>query len=454
MRQSPEGLRSVIMDAVVPIAYNLMTEPARAKQMIGEKYLLGCAQDPRCDAACPDLARRYLAMIDRLNADPVPLTVYPMDFGSEGVAVSLTGDLLEEALYGLLYGNVSQIAPLIVDRADQGDYSLIASVLLPGALFSESIAEGMHLATVCAERGKPAGPASTEGILPRLLDEMRTDAASQAAICEDWRIAALPPEDIAPVRSDLPVLMLSGAWDPITPPPYAESLLPQFPNAFHVIFPSGSHGQLVVNDCANSIAAAFLDDPEAPPATGCVPQSAPEVVTRDEVIFLSVLNRALAADGLRGLLVAGAAQIPALLAGLLLVLAPLVYLLGWVLRILLGWRRRRAPMGRGAAFALLAPPWISLATGLSALASIAGLSFAVAATLQSNEYLATMGAVPDTFRALLAMPWLVAALAAVMLWVAVTLWRDRLRSIAGRLGFSLLTLAAIGAAVNLLLLTR
>lgn len=210
----------------------------------------------------------------------------------------------------------------------------------------------------------------------------------------------------------------------------------------------------MVNDCANSIAAVFLDDPKAPPATGCVPQSAPEVVTRDEVIFLSVLNRALAADGLRGLLVAGAAQIPALLAGLLLVLAPLVYVLGWVLRVLLGWRRRRAPMGRDAAFALRAPPWISLATGLSALASIAALSFAVAATLQSNEYLATMGAVPDSFRALLAMPWLVAALAAAMVWVAVTLWRDRLRSIAGRLGFSLLTLAAIGAAVNLLLLTR
>ncbi len=141
-----------MLDAVVPLSYNLFTEPAFAQQRIGEKYLLGCEEQPRCAAAFPDLARRYLALVDRLNADPV--TVQVAAFGSlEAQPVELTGDLLEDAVFTGLYMNAQDLVPLIIDRADGGDFTYVTSLLLPLLLFDNSVAEGMHLAVTCADRG-------------------------------------------------------------------------------------------------------------------------------------------------------------------------------------------------------------------------------------------------------------------------------------------------------------
>ncbi len=451
IREVP-AVRSAILDAVVPISYDLLYEPARAQQMIGERYLLGCRDDPRCDDAFPNLAERYLAMIDRLNEAPVDLTIYPIEGERREIPVQLTGDLLEETLFSALYGNVSSIIPLIVHQADQGDFALVASVLLPSQLGSSGIAEAMHLSVVCSERSKSAGPPDLSDVLPRIATATREDAAIQIAVCEAWGIEQLPAEQVAPVRSDKPLLLISGAYDPITPPIYAESLIPQFPAAQHVVFPGGTHGQLVTNACANALVAGFLDDPSVPVKTSCVPASAPMTLTQDDVVFLGVLNRSITQSGIMGLAQAGMAQIPAIILGLALLVASLGYLLVWVLRLVAGWRLPAGAVGHG--IALHAPPWLTLTAGIATLASVGALSAAVGASLMQNEYLGLMGAVPRELSPLLATPWVVVAVALLMLVTAIQLWRYRLRSVPGRLGFSVFALVTAAAATSLVLLVQ
>ena len=220
-----------MLDAVVPLSYNLFTEPAFAQQRIGEKYLLGCEEQPRCAAAFPDLARRYLALVDRLNADPV--TVQVAAFGSlEARPVELTGDLLEDAVFTGLYMNAQDLVPLIIDRADGGDFTYVTSLLLPLLLFDDSVAEGMHLAVTCADRGDTdADSAAFPDILPRLAESTREQARAGVEICRDWGIELLPRADLQPVTSAIPTLLLSGDYDPITPPDYAASILPHLANA-------------------------------------------------------------------------------------------------------------------------------------------------------------------------------------------------------------------------------
>ncbi|WP_413719048.1 hypothetical protein [Silicimonas sp. MF1-12-2] len=65
-----------------------------------------------------------------------------------------------------------------------------------------------------------------------------------------------------------------------------------------------------------------------------------------------------------------------------------------------------------------------------------------------------MGAVPKELSPLLAAPWAVVAIAFAMLVTAIQLWRHRLRSVPGRLGFSVFFLVAAAAAVNLVLLVQ
>ena len=58
MRQHPANLRAVVLDAVVPTQFNLVTQVSSVKQRIAQKYFQGCEREAACREAYPDLARR------------------------------------------------------------------------------------------------------------------------------------------------------------------------------------------------------------------------------------------------------------------------------------------------------------------------------------------------------------------------------------------------------------
>lgn len=458
MRRHPETLSAVVLDAVVPLDYDLFIEPAFAQQRIGEKYLLGCAAEERCARAFPDLGARYLALIDRLNAQPAEVMVAPLP-GDEvtlgpPVPVLLTGDMLEGAIYGALYTDMHDLVPLIIDRADKGDFTFVTTLLLPMALFDTSLAEGMHMTVSCADHGNVDPTAvDFDGVLPRLAETTRAQAAVAGRVCRDWGIPLLPRSDLAPVRSDLPVLLLSGDFDPITPPAYAEKLLPGLSNASHVVFPAGAHGQAMTDPCANGIIAAFLDDPSAPLDTSCAARPAGKFVTADDVIFLGTLRRLMASEGLQGIALSGVLAIPAVLASLFLASAVLVYPLGALTRRLRG--RPAPPVTSDAAGRLsrAAPALAILAAGVS-VACLAGLVFAVGSTLVVNQNLIGMGAIPREWAWILGLPALIGIAGLGLLGGAVAVWATGKRTLAGRLYLSLLAIAALVAAANLAMLSR
>ena len=61
--------------------------------------------------------------------------------------------------------------------------------------------------------------------------------------------------------SEVPTLLLSGFFDPVTPPEYGEIALTSFPQGQHVIDPVGSHGIAFNDDCSRGIVEEFLDHP-------------------------------------------------------------------------------------------------------------------------------------------------------------------------------------------------
>ncbi|WP_181164476.1 alpha/beta fold hydrolase [Amaricoccus solimangrovi] len=459
MRRHPGILSAVVLDAVVPLDYDLFTEPAFAQQRIGEKYLRGCAAAPRCAKAFPDLAARYLALVDRLNADPVTVTVVPLPDGaagpaSEPVEVRLTGDMLEGAIYGALYSDLHDLAPLVIDRADKGDFTLLTTLLLPATLFDTSMAEGMHMTVTCADHGDvDAAAMDFPGVMPRLAEATRAQAEVAARVCRDWGVPPLPRGDLAPVASDLPALLLSGDFDPITPPAYAEKLLPTLPNARHVVFLAGAHGQAMASACANRIIAAFLDDPAAPLDTACAADPPREFVTADDVIFLGTLRRLMATEGVRGIALSGVLAIPAVLAAIVLATALFVYPLGALIARLSGRPPPRAVAGAAGRLSRSAP-WLAAAAALLAVLCLAGLVLAVGSTLVNEQTLVVMGAIPARWSWVRSLPAAIGLAGLGLLGAAVAVWATGQRSLPGRVYLSLLSAAALGAAANLALLSR
>jgi len=113
-----------------------------------------------------------------------------------------------------------------------------------------------------------------------------------------WQVQALDSSVDAPVKSDLPTLLLSGRFDPITPPPYAEQVAANLPNSVSLVFPNGGHGQMVTNDCADTIIRDFLNAPTQRPATACLDEiSGLDFLTSRTVIEMPSLFGALRLDG-------------------------------------------------------------------------------------------------------------------------------------------------------------
>lgn len=216
--------------------------------------------------------------------------------------------------------------------------------------------------------------------------------SQRAGAARPGRVAA--DEALAPVASALPVLLLSGDFDPITPPAYAERLRPTLSNARHVVFPAGAHGQAMSDPCANRLIEAFLDDPAAALDTSCVAGRAGEFVTSEDVIFLGTLRSLLATEGL------------------------------------------------------------AAAAALVAIGCVAGLAVAVGSTLATNQNLAGMGAVPARWAFVTRLPALLGLVGLALAAAMAACWARGLRTLAGRLYLSLLSVAALVAAANLALLTR
>ncbi len=68
--------------------------------------------------------------------------------------------------------------------------------------------------------------------------------------------------------SDVPVLVMTGEFDPDTPPDWGRGLINHMPNAQVVLMPGKSHGA-GFNRCGGTIELAFIADPKAPLDTTC-----------------------------------------------------------------------------------------------------------------------------------------------------------------------------------------
>ena len=73
----------------------------------------------------------------------------------------------------------------------------------------------------------------------------------------DWPTKPLPANYGSPVGTNVPVLLLSGGLDPVTPPQSAERVKAHLPRAWHIIAAHAGHNVTTV-PCAGRVIAEFV----------------------------------------------------------------------------------------------------------------------------------------------------------------------------------------------------
>jgi len=89
-------------------------------------------------------------------------------------------------------------------------------------------------------------------------------------LCEVWQAGSADPSANQPVESEVPALILSGEFDPITPPTWGLQAAERLENAFAYVYPGIGHGASVADPCPMSMMIDFLEDPQREPEASCI----------------------------------------------------------------------------------------------------------------------------------------------------------------------------------------
>ena len=273
MRDYPERVRSVILDAVSPLRHepNLLYK-AHAMDRALRLLFSRCQDDTACNEAYPDLEQVYFDLVDQLNVEPATVKIQDPVSG-EVYDLLLTGERLIAQTRDLLY--LSAILPIlpgaIYDMAE-GDFSLLA-LIQSQFMFKLNLADGMYNSVICTELADftAADMADSEGLYPEValvVEDLIDEVMLQP--CQVWGVEHLGEWVTEPVEGDVPTLLLSGEFDPTVPPQMAEVAAEELTHAHVYTFPGEGHSVLGSSECAQAMMLAFLDDPAQAPAASCL----------------------------------------------------------------------------------------------------------------------------------------------------------------------------------------
>ena len=114
--------------------------------------------------------------------------------------------------------------------------------------------------------------------IPDLALGMPEALAKVFAICEQWPSGQAPADQEEPVWSEVPILILAGAYDNLTPVSWNTSAFDTLPNGVFVLAPMSGHAVITYSACAARVAQAFIANPVQAPDTSCVADLQPRWV--------------------------------------------------------------------------------------------------------------------------------------------------------------------------------
>ena len=260
LRRHPESVRSVILDGVAPVDMRIPLHFAEDGERALHLLTRACAANPGCDARFPGLRGSIETLLASLDQDPPREYRVRHPRTGDWEEVPIGRELVAGVLRAVLYSPVNAaLLPLMVESALDGDFGPLMVLADPAA--GPQLAIGMFLSVLCAEDTpyltlEEAAAAAEESFLDELMVEQMQEA------CSVWPRGELPAGYREPVRSEAPVLILSGELDPVTPPRWGEHVAASLPNARHLVVPGAGHGTLTAG-CVPELIGAFLEAADA-----------------------------------------------------------------------------------------------------------------------------------------------------------------------------------------------
>ncbi|MEW5868988.1 MAG: alpha/beta fold hydrolase [Chloroflexota bacterium] len=277
----PDTIRSIILDSAYPPQIKAYEERAVNGALAIQAFFQGCVDDPLCNKAFPNLQQVFEALLSRFEQTPVEVTLFDVTSKSE-INLLLDGSELADQIYDALYSvNTLELIPYVIYQLDQGNYHALELLGNLTNLHNHALqtsedlskSEGFFYSIECREEIPfndldAAVQAAQDG--PAIARYLIGDIRTMFAICSFWGTGETSESEKLPVQSDLNTLILSGQYDPVSPPIWGQMVSQYLPRSQYFLFPGMGHSVIFDNPCPRSVIVDFLEAPRQSLKPACI----------------------------------------------------------------------------------------------------------------------------------------------------------------------------------------
>jgi pimeloyl-ACP methyl ester carboxylesterase len=257
----PDAVRSVVLDSTVPNSLALGESFAETLDEALKLQFARCTAEPACKQRFGDPYQTLYQLRDALRANP-----HQVSFRDPETYKAVKRVLNENALASVVRlfaytPPTAALLPMSIDAAAHGDVGpLLGQAKILSGDLADLMGSGMQYSVICSEDADLLTPRPQDE--QTILGTQMIDALK--AVCSVWPKGTRPADFHQPLKTDKPVLLLAGQYDPVTPPRYAEEVAKGLPNARVLVLKGQAHSVMAAG-CTPKLIKKFVEqlDPKS-----------------------------------------------------------------------------------------------------------------------------------------------------------------------------------------------
>lgn len=250
MKRHPSSIRTVVLDGVAPTSLRLPDDAMASSEVQLKAAIAACAASKACAKAYPNLSATLDALLEKLRATPQAITL-PHPATGKPLSGTITDRTVISFLWPLLYQpEAARLIPELINSASVGNFAPMAATTAASSISETDLSIVQRFAVMCAEDMLDRSPPA--------MERFKSLSDLFYGFCKRLPHGKVAPEFFEPTASDIPTLLLSGTFDPVTPPSQGVLAAKTLSLSKHVIV-SGMGHIVTIHPCARRLMSKFIE---------------------------------------------------------------------------------------------------------------------------------------------------------------------------------------------------
>jgi len=267
VKNFPAAIQSLVLDSPFPpnVPWLDFVRPVDTAFKYLQKKLL---ENPVTAGQFPSFRKDFAKAIDSLNKQPLKID-----------GINYYGDQFAWSVYNaLVKSKMVRMVPLLVQEVAKGNYAVLPKWKLINSNESfGSFHAAQQWAVLCYEN-RIKDPKALQDSLAKTYPELKSfNMGFNIALCDAFRPEQPDPAIFEAVKSDIPALILSGGFDPATPPLFGAIAKASLTQSTHLVIPQASHAVMHFNPCVYTMVDDFLSKPQKINPPACIAEIKGEI---------------------------------------------------------------------------------------------------------------------------------------------------------------------------------